>query len=96
MMASNIVLHAVGVYMPISSMVVLEASTKKYINDLNNSNPVKLDVLRGSLFYLCFFSKSPFISDAPEKSRCKVYSGTLIVFPVSSRDIPQPRSKYIA
>jgi hypothetical protein len=61
-------------------LVVLAAATKKSINDLNNSNPVKLGVLQGSLLYFCFFSKYPFLSDAPHKPLCNVYSGTLIVY----------------
>jgi hypothetical protein len=62
-----------------NSKVVLVAATKKSINDINNSNPVKHGALQGTFFDLCFFSKPPLISDAPEKPICKVYSGTLIV-----------------
>jgi hypothetical protein len=60
-------------------MVVISVATKKSINYLNNLNPVKLGLIQGSFFYLCFFINPPFISDAPEKPLCKVYSGTLIV-----------------
>jgi hypothetical protein len=63
------------------SLVVIAAATKKAINDLHDLNPVKLGVLQGSvLFYFCVFSKSLFISDAPEKPLFKVnIYGTLIV-----------------
>jgi hypothetical protein len=77
--ASNIVLHAVGVdrAAPLSGSTC--SCNKESINDINNSNPVKLGVLQGSFFYLFFFCKPPFISDASEKPLCKVYSGALIV-----------------